>query len=76
MSYMYTIERLIYVVVMYLIRSIGTGDDNCHYQGVECLVNELIRQNKQFRMFAYPNRFEQNLIINSNAIIRVSGYIN
>ena len=34
----------------------GTGDDNCHYQGVECLINELIRLNKQFRMFAYPNR--------------------
>lgn len=34
----------------------GTGDDNCHYQGVECLTNELIKHNKQFRMFAYPNR--------------------
>jgi len=34
----------------------GTGDDNCHYQGVECLVNELILHNKQFRMFSYPNR--------------------
>ncbi len=34
----------------------GTGDDNCHYQGVEALVNEFIRHNKQFRMMSYPNR--------------------
>ncbi len=34
----------------------GTGDDNCHYQGVETLVNEFIRHNKQFRMMSYPNR--------------------
>jgi dipeptidyl-peptidase-4 len=34
----------------------GTGDDNVHYQNMELLVNELIRQNKQFSMFAYPNR--------------------
>jgi len=34
----------------------GTGDDNCHYQGQETLVNELIRQDKQFRMMSYPNR--------------------
>lgn len=34
----------------------GTGDDNVHYQNMEYLVNELIRQNKQFRMMAYPNR--------------------
>jgi dipeptidyl-peptidase 4 len=34
----------------------GTGDDNCHYQGVESLVNEFIRHNKQFRMMSYPNR--------------------
>lgn len=34
----------------------GTGDDNCHYQTTELLINELIRHNKQFRMFAYPNR--------------------
>jgi hypothetical protein len=39
----------------------GTGDDNCHYQGVECLINELVRQNKQFRMFAYPNRYAQQI---------------
>lgn len=34
----------------------GTGDDNCHYQTTELLINELIRHNKQFSMFAYPNR--------------------
>jgi dipeptidyl-peptidase 4 len=34
----------------------GTGDDNCHYQTTELLINELVRHNKPFRMFAYPNR--------------------
>ncbi len=34
----------------------GTGDDNCHYQGTEALINELIRYNKPFTMMAYPNR--------------------
>lgn len=34
----------------------GTGDDNCHYQTMELLINELIRLNKRFTMFAYPNR--------------------
>lgn len=34
----------------------GTGDDNCHYQGLERLVNELVRLNKPFQMIAYPNR--------------------
>ena len=34
----------------------GTGDDNCHYQGVELLMNELIAHNKPFTMMAYPNR--------------------
>ncbi|GAB3652859.1 S9 family peptidase [Echinicola sediminis] len=34
----------------------GTADDNVHYQSQELLVNELIRQNKQFDMMAYPNR--------------------
>ena len=34
----------------------GTGDDNVHYQNMEYLVNELIRNNKQFDMMAYPNR--------------------
>ena len=34
----------------------GTGDDNCHYQNCEVLVNELIKQNKQFREMPYPNR--------------------
>lgn len=34
----------------------GTGDDTCHYQGAETLVNEFIRHNKPFRMMSYPNR--------------------
>lgn len=34
----------------------GTGDDNCHYQGTERLINKLVRHNKQFSMLAYPNR--------------------
>jgi dipeptidyl-peptidase-4 len=34
----------------------GTGDDNCHYQTTELLINELIRLNKPFTMMAYPNR--------------------
>ena len=34
----------------------GTGDDNCHYQTSEMLINELIAHNKQFSLMAYPNR--------------------
>lgn len=34
----------------------GTGDDNCHYQNCEALVDELIRHGKQFDMQIYPNR--------------------
>jgi dipeptidyl-peptidase 4 len=34
----------------------GTGDDNCHYQGVELLMNELIKHNKHFSVMPYPNR--------------------
>lgn len=34
----------------------GTGDDNCHYQTTELLINELVRHNKPFSMMAYPNR--------------------
>jgi dipeptidyl-peptidase-4 len=34
----------------------GTGDDNCHYQGTEKLVDKLIELNKPFSMMAYPNR--------------------
>ncbi|MFK7742692.1 MAG: S9 family peptidase [Planctomycetota bacterium] len=34
----------------------GTGDDNCHYQNCEALVNELILHDKQFDMQIYPNR--------------------
>lgn len=34
----------------------GTADDNVHYQSAEMLINELIKQNKQFDMMSYPNR--------------------
>ena len=34
----------------------GTGDDNCHYQNCEVLVDELVRHDKQFDMQIYPNR--------------------
>jgi dipeptidyl-peptidase-4 len=34
----------------------GTGDDNCHYQTVELLINEFVKHNKMFSMLAYPNR--------------------
>jgi dipeptidyl-peptidase-4 len=34
----------------------GTGDDNVHYQNSEVVINELIKHNKQFDMFSYPNR--------------------
>ncbi len=34
----------------------GTGDDNCHYQATEALINELVRHHKPFTMMAYPNR--------------------
>ena len=34
----------------------GTGDDNCHYQTTEMLVDELIAHNKQFSLMVYPNR--------------------
>lgn len=34
----------------------GTADDNCHYATYEKLVNQLINNNKQFTMMAYPNR--------------------
>ena len=30
----------------------GTGDDNCHYQGAEALVNAFIAHGKQFRMMS------------------------
>ena len=34
----------------------GTGDDNCHYQNCEVLVNELIKHNKHFYQMPYPNQ--------------------
>lgn len=34
----------------------GTGDDNCHHQGIELLVNKLVDLNLHFSMMSYPNR--------------------
>lgn len=34
----------------------GTGDDNCHYQATEQLMNELIAFGKQFSVMPYPSR--------------------
>ena len=34
----------------------GTGDDNVHYQNAELLINELIKEGKQFSLMSYPNR--------------------
>jgi len=34
----------------------GTGDDNVHYQNQEMLINELVKNGKQFSMMSYPNR--------------------
>ena len=34
----------------------GTGDDNVHYNNAEMLINELIRNNRQFQLMSYPNR--------------------
>ncbi len=34
----------------------GSGDDNCHEQGMTKLVNRLIELNKDFSMMSYPNR--------------------
>lgn len=34
----------------------GSGDDNVHYQNAMEMVNALVKANKQFDMFIYPNR--------------------
>ncbi|OOQ60458.1 S9 family peptidase [Mucilaginibacter pedocola] len=34
----------------------GTGDDNVHYNNAEQLINELVKNNKQFQLMLYPNR--------------------
>jgi dipeptidyl-peptidase-4 len=39
-----------------LLIAYGTGDDNCHFQNCQVLINELIEHEKHFTMMAYPNR--------------------
>lgn len=34
----------------------GTGDDNVHYQAMEMLINELVKNGKMFTMMTYPMR--------------------
>lgn len=34
----------------------GSGDDNVHYSNSEALINELVKQGKQFSFMEYPNR--------------------
>jgi len=34
----------------------GTGDDNVHFSNAEVLINELIKNGKQFQYMPYPNR--------------------
>jgi dipeptidyl-peptidase-4 len=34
----------------------GTGDDNVHYSNAEVLINELVKNGKQFQLMSYPNR--------------------
>ncbi len=34
----------------------GTGDDNVHFQNAVSMVNALVKSNKQFESFYYPNR--------------------
>ncbi len=34
----------------------GTGDDNCHYQASERLIDEMIATGKHFTVMPYPNR--------------------
>lgn len=34
----------------------GTGDDNCHYQNCEMLINRLVEHHRPFQLLAYPSR--------------------
>ena len=34
----------------------GSSDDNVHYQNTMEMINALVRANKQFDLFIYPNR--------------------
>ncbi len=34
----------------------GSGDDNVHYQNTMEMINEMVKQDKQFDLFIYPNK--------------------
>ena len=34
----------------------GTGDDNCHFQNTEWLIDRLVAERKKFTVMPYPNR--------------------
>ena len=34
----------------------GSGDDNVHYQNTMEMVNALVKENKQFDLFVYPDK--------------------
>ena len=34
----------------------GSGDDNCHFQNCQVLINKLVKHNKPFSMMEYPSR--------------------
>ena len=34
----------------------GSADDNVHYQNTMEMINALVKENKQFDMFIYPNK--------------------
>lgn len=52
----------------------GTGDDNCHYQGVELLIDELVRHNKHFTVLPYPNR-SHSIQEGDNTVVHFYTYI-
>jgi dipeptidyl-peptidase-4 len=50
----------------------GTGDDNVHYQNQEMLINELVKNGKQFSMMSYPNR-THNISEGEGTFMHLSG---
>jgi dipeptidyl-peptidase-4 len=57
----------------------GTSDDNVHFQNTVVLVEELIRQNKQFQTMFYPGRYhsirKKTTNTREHLLTLVSGFI-